>query len=118
MKGRDHSDDTGIDGRTVLKWILGEIGCGCGVNSYGLGQEPVLSSCEHDSEPSCFAKGRNFMTGLMHYSKPSSHMDMCLLKVAHLVDSQWMKSVLYDISGGTGTWLWESKVNNEVINML
>jgi hypothetical protein len=26
LKGRDHSEDLSVDGRIILKWILGEIG--------------------------------------------------------------------------------------------
>jgi hypothetical protein len=28
LKGRDHSQDLGIDGRKMLKWILGKYGLG------------------------------------------------------------------------------------------
>jgi hypothetical protein len=26
MKGRDHSEDLGVDGRIILEWILGKYG--------------------------------------------------------------------------------------------
>jgi hypothetical protein len=26
LKGRDHSEDLGVDGKIILEWILGKIG--------------------------------------------------------------------------------------------
>jgi hypothetical protein len=34
LKGKDNSEDIGIDGRIILKWILNRVG-GCGLNSTG-----------------------------------------------------------------------------------
>jgi hypothetical protein len=33
LKGGDHSDDLGVDGRIILKWISGKLGLGCGLDS-------------------------------------------------------------------------------------
>jgi hypothetical protein len=37
LKGRDYSEDRGVDARIILKWILGKYDLGCGLDSYGLG---------------------------------------------------------------------------------
>jgi hypothetical protein len=44
LRGRDHSEDLGVDERIILKRILGI-------------QEPVADSCEHDDESSDSVKG-------------------------------------------------------------
>jgi hypothetical protein len=35
LNGRDHSEDVGVGGRIILKWILGKYGLGCGLGSCG-----------------------------------------------------------------------------------
>jgi len=51
--------DLDVDGRIILKWILGLIWCG--LNSYGLGQVPMVSCCDHDNEPSSTIKSWKFL---------------------------------------------------------
>jgi len=34
LKGRDHSQDLGIDGKVILEWILGERVGRCGLGSF------------------------------------------------------------------------------------
>jgi hypothetical protein len=41
LKERDNSKDIGLDGRIILKWILGKWDLGCGLDSFGSGQGPV-----------------------------------------------------------------------------
>jgi hypothetical protein len=52
LKGRDHSEDLGVDGRVILELILGKRSGRCGMDAYGSGYEPVADSCEHGNEPS------------------------------------------------------------------
>jgi hypothetical protein len=54
LKGRDHSEDLGIDGKIILEWILGKQGKECGLDTSDSEQRPVTSSCEHGDEPSGF----------------------------------------------------------------
>jgi hypothetical protein len=35
-KGRDHSKELGLDGKTILEWILGKRVGSCGLDSSGL----------------------------------------------------------------------------------
>jgi hypothetical protein len=35
MKGRDHDEDLGVDGKITLEWILGKQGGSCVLDSYG-----------------------------------------------------------------------------------
>jgi hypothetical protein len=37
LKGRDHSEDLGVDGRIVLEWILGNRMGSCGLDESSLG---------------------------------------------------------------------------------
>jgi hypothetical protein len=57
LKGRDCSEDIGIDGKIILEWILGKWG---GMLWDGSGQGPVAEFCEHGNEPSDFIKGGEF----------------------------------------------------------
>jgi hypothetical protein len=36
MKGRDHLEDLGIDGKMILEWSMDKVGS-CGLESSGLG---------------------------------------------------------------------------------
>jgi hypothetical protein len=47
---KDHSEDTGIDGRTILEWILKKRLGGCALDSSASGYGPVAGFCEHGNE--------------------------------------------------------------------
>jgi hypothetical protein len=47
------SEDLGVDGRLIFKWILVR----CGLDASHSGQGPVAGSCEHGNEPSGCVKG-------------------------------------------------------------
>jgi hypothetical protein len=55
LKGRDHLEDLGVDGK-VLEWMLGKLGGGCGLDSSGSGQGPVAGPSKHVNELSCSIK--------------------------------------------------------------
>jgi len=37
LKGREHSEDLGVDGKIILEWILGEMGWEDGTDASGSG---------------------------------------------------------------------------------
>jgi hypothetical protein len=60
LKGRNHLEDLGVDGRKILKWMFGKQ-VGCGLDESGSGQGPVAGPGEHGNELSDFIKGREFL---------------------------------------------------------
>jgi hypothetical protein len=61
LKKKDDSEDLGVDGRTILNWILGNRVGGCGLDSSGTGQGPMAGSCEHVNKPFGSIKGGEFL---------------------------------------------------------
>jgi hypothetical protein len=49
--------DFGVDGKIILKWILGNRVGGCGLDASGSGQGSVASPCEYGNETSGSIKG-------------------------------------------------------------
>jgi hypothetical protein len=49
LKGRDHSEDLGVDGE-VLESVLGKEGGRRRLDSFGSGYGPVVGSCERGGE--------------------------------------------------------------------
>jgi hypothetical protein len=54
MREGNHSEDSGVDGRIILKWILEKWDGGHGLDLSGSGQRQVAGSCKCGSEPSEF----------------------------------------------------------------
>jgi hypothetical protein len=61
LKGGDHYEDLGIDGRITLRWILGKLGLGMWIGFIGSGQGQVAGCCEHGDEPSDSIKCGEFL---------------------------------------------------------
>jgi hypothetical protein len=61
LKARDHSEDLSVDGRMILKFMLGKYCVGCGLVSPASGYGPVVGSCELGNEPSGSIKGGEFL---------------------------------------------------------
>jgi hypothetical protein len=64
LKGRDHAEDLGIDGKIILEWILERRGKMCGLNASGSRWAPVGGSCEYSNEPLGSIKGGKFLDNL------------------------------------------------------
>jgi hypothetical protein len=47
LKGRELLGKLGIDGKIILRWILGM----CGLDSSDFGYHPVAIPCQHGNEP-------------------------------------------------------------------
>jgi hypothetical protein len=67
VKERGHTEDLGIDGRTILTWIF-EIHCK-NMHWNLLTQDRVRcwGSCKFNNEPLDFIKGKKFLDQLSHY---------------------------------------------------
>jgi hypothetical protein len=60
LKGREHSENTDIGGRIILKWILQKQGVGCALGSCGsAGISGVLLLTQY--KPSCSIKDEEFL---------------------------------------------------------
>lgn len=60
LKGKDLSQDLGIDG-IILNWIIGKYGV-CVLDSFGWGCKPVAGSCEYGVKHPGSRKGGVFLT--------------------------------------------------------
>jgi hypothetical protein len=61
LKGRDHSEDLGINRRIIL-WILRKYGGKMWTGCIWLGKGLVAGCCEHCNEPSGSIKAGSFLT--------------------------------------------------------
>jgi hypothetical protein len=57
--GRDYFGDQAVDGRIILKFVLGMWACKLDSASSGWG--PVVASCDHSSELSGSIRGGEFL---------------------------------------------------------
>jgi hypothetical protein len=58
---RHNLEDTGVDGRIILKWIFRNWGGRSGLDCSGSEWEGVVGSCECGNEPSGFKKCGKFL---------------------------------------------------------
>jgi len=58
LKGRDHSEDIGVDGRIISEWTLEKQSGKVITGFIWLRMGPVMGSCEHGNEHSGSIKGR------------------------------------------------------------
>jgi len=88
LKGRDHLEDVGTDGRIILEWNLKMGVEKCGVDASGSGQGLVAGSCVHRNETSASIKGEEFLDWvtisfsrrtLLHAVKSSSSLRLVLI---------------------------------------
>jgi hypothetical protein len=61
LKGRDHLEDLGLDGRVISELILGKQVGSCGLDSSSSVWGLVASCCEHDNETSSSIKDGEFL---------------------------------------------------------
>jgi hypothetical protein len=67
LNGRDHSEDPDIDGRIILKWILGKQDVRVRTVFIWLSTGTDGGLCEHRREPSSSMKGDEFLDQLSDY---------------------------------------------------
>jgi len=60
LKGRDHSENLGVDGKVILGWILRKYGRKVWTGFIWFRIGPVVGCCEHGNEPSGSTKGGEF----------------------------------------------------------
>jgi hypothetical protein len=62
LRGREHLEDAGVDGRVTQNRSHRNRMRGCRLDSSGSVQEPVEGQCEHCNEPSGSVKEGSFLT--------------------------------------------------------
>jgi hypothetical protein len=65
LKGRDHSEDLGSDGKITLEWFSGHRMERCKLDAFCSGWGPGGGSCEHGNEPSGSVKGGELLDCLI-----------------------------------------------------
>jgi hypothetical protein len=60
VRERNHLEDTGVDGRIILKWVFEKCVGGHGLNQYGSGYGQVAGSSKRGNQPSASTKSAKF----------------------------------------------------------
>ena len=74
-------EDTGVDGRIILKWIFKKWHGGHGLDWFTSEQGQVASCCEHGNEPSD-SKKKNARQFLLAEEQFASHEGPCSVDLA------------------------------------
>jgi len=64
LREREHLGDTGVDGRTILRWIFRKWNVGVGTGSSWLRIRKVVGTCKCSNEPSGSTKCGEFLDWL------------------------------------------------------
>jgi hypothetical protein len=67
LKGRGHSEDIGVGGRIILKWISGKWDWTVGTGFIWLRIGTSGGSCEHGNEHSSSIKGGEFLEQIISF---------------------------------------------------
>ena len=62
LKQRDHLEDPGLDGRTILRWLFSKWNVGNGLDWSGSGYGQVAGTCKYSDDYSGSIKCGNFLT--------------------------------------------------------
>jgi hypothetical protein len=79
LEGRDF-EDSDVDVRIILKWVLKEWDAMCGLASTGSGEGLMMGSCEHINVPSDCIKGGDILDQVNGYQLLKEDCSMNLIR--------------------------------------